>query len=83
MTKIMTKIMTKEDLLEVREQIDKTFLLIDDIVSNHEIDMIDLAYPSHEGGQDDDVVSEMMSLLHSTNNLSVACNVLAFKLTQI
>ncbi|WP_308277358.1 hypothetical protein [Prevotella sp.] len=45
--------------------------------------MIDLAYPSHEGGQDDDVVSEMMSLLHSTNNLSVACNVLAFKLTQI
>lgn len=78
----MTKIMTKEDLLEVREQIDKTFSLIDDIVSNHEIDMIDLAYPSHEGGQDD-VVSEMMSLLHSTNNLSVACNVLAFKLTQI
>ena len=45
--------------------------------------MIDLAYPNHDGVQDAEVVSEMMLLRQSANSLSVACNILTGKLTEV
>lgn len=55
--------------------------LINDLVSNHSIDMLDLAYPKHGGKQDAGAVAEMMLLRQSANSLSEACSFLVDRLT--
>lgn len=63
--------MTTENLIAARNKVDNVYELINDLVSNHSIDMLDLAYPKHEGKQDADAVAEMMLLRQSANSLSL------------
>lgn len=44
--------MTTENLVTARNKVDNVYELINDLVSNHSIDMLDLAYPKHGGKQD-------------------------------
>lgn len=73
--------MTTENLVTARNKVDNVYELINDLVSNHSIDMLDLAYPKNGGKQDADAVAEMMLLRQSANSLSEACNILVSKLT--
>ena len=73
--------MTKENLIAARNKVDNVYELINDLVSNHSIDMLDLAYPKHDGKQDADAFAEMMLLRQSANNLSEICSILVGKLT--
>ena len=73
--------MTTENLIAARNKVDNVYELINDLVSNHSIDMLDLAYPKHDGKQDADAVAEMMLLRQSANNLSEICSILVSKLT--
>lgn len=75
--------MKKEKLIEVKNKAEKAYEAINDLISNHGIEMIDLAYPEHNGEQDADVISEMMLLRQSVNSLSTACNLLVNKLTDV
>lgn len=75
--------MKKENLNTVNNEVEKAYEFINDFVSNHGLDMIDLAYPNHDGIQDADVVSDMMLLRQSANSLSKACNILVKKLTDV
>lgn len=75
--------MTTENLITVKNKVDNVYELINDLVSNHSIDMVDLAYPKHDGKQDDVVISEMMSLRQCANGLSKACDILVNKLTDV
>ena len=75
--------MTKDDLITVKEKAENAYALINELISNHSIDMIDLAYPEHDGVQDDEVISEMLLLRQSANNLSIACSYLVDKLTDV
>lgn len=75
--------MTKEKLIEVKNKAEKAYEAINDMISNYVIEMIDLAYPKHDGEQDADVISEMMLLRQSVNSLSTACNLLVNKLTDV
>lgn len=75
--------MTKEKLIEVKNKAEKAYEAINDLFSNHGIEMIDLAYPKHDGEQNADVISEMMLLRQSVNSLSTACNLLVNKLTDV
>ena len=75
--------MTTKNLTDVKNKAEKAYELINDLISHHSLDMMDLAYPGHEGKQDADVVAEMMSLRQTANSLSVACNILVNKLTDI
>lgn len=69
--------MTTENLVTARNKVDNVYELINDLVSNHSIDMLDLAYPKHGGKQDAGAVAEMMS----ANSLSEACSFLVDRLT--
>lgn len=75
--------MTTENLIEVKNNAEKAYAAINDMISNYGIEMIDLAYPEHDGEQDADVMSEMMLLRQSVNSLSMACNLLVNKLTDV
>lgn len=75
--------MTTENLIEVKNKAEKAYAAINDMISNYGIEMIDLAYPAHDGEQDADVISEMMLLRQSVNSLSMACNLLVNKLTDV
>lgn len=75
--------MKKENLNTVNNELEKAYEFINDLVSNHGLEMIDLAYPNHDGIQDADVVSDMMLLRQSANSLSKACNILVNKLTYV
>ena len=48
--------MTTENLIAARNKVDNVYELINDLVSNHSIDMLDLAYPKHDGKQDADAI---------------------------
>lgn len=75
--------MTTENLIEVKNKVEKAYEAINDLISNYGIEMIDLAYPKHDGEQDADVISEMLLLRQSVNSLSTACNLLVNKLTDV
>ena len=75
--------MTKDKLIEVKNKAEKAYEAINDLISNHCIEMVDLAYPKHDGEQNADVISEMMLLRQSVNSLSTACNILVNKLTDV
>jgi hypothetical protein len=75
--------MTTKNLTDVKNKAEKAYELINELISHHSLDMMDLAYPGHDGEQDADVVAEMMSLRQTVNSLSVACDILVNKLTDI
>ena len=75
--------MTTENLIEVKNKAEKAYVAINDMISNYGIEMIDLAYPEHDGEQDADVISAMMLLRQSVNSLSMACNLLVNKITDV
>ena len=80
-TRSSDKNMTTENLVTARNKVDNVYELINDLVSNHSIDMLDLAYPKHGGKQDAGAVAEMMLLRQSANSLSEACSFLVDRLT--
>lgn len=75
--------MTTENLIEAKKESEKAYAAINDMISENIIEMIDLSYPKHDGEQDAEVISEMMLLRQSVNNLSAACNLLVNKLTDV
>lgn len=73
--------MNIEKIQDVRKDIDNTYELINELASNHSLEMIDLVYPKHDGKQDADAVAELMMLRQCANSLSNACQLLITKLT--
>lgn len=74
--------MTTNKIIDTRDKIERVYSLINSFVSNNSVlDMLDLAYPNHDGQEDADVTSEMMLLRDSANGLSQVCNILVNKLT--
>ena len=73
--------MTTENLVTSRNKVENVYELINDLVSNHSIDMLDLAYPKYGGKQDAVAVAEMMLLRQSANSLSEVCSFLVDRLT--
>lgn len=58
--------MKKENLNTLYNEVEKAYGFINDFLGNHGLDMIDLAYPNHDGVQDADVAADMMLLRQST-----------------
>lgn len=80
-TRSSDKNMTTENLVTARNKVESVYELINDLVSNHSIDMLDLAYPKNDGKQDASAVAEMMLLRQSANSLSQVCSFLVDRLT--
>lgn len=75
--------MKQEEISELRKNIDNTYGEINDMISFKGIELIDLAYPNHDGNQDADAAAEMMLLRQSANSLKNACEILIKKLTDV
>ena len=76
--------MTTKNIIETRDKIESVYALINDFISNNSyLDMLDLAYPNHDGQEDADATSEMMLLRDSANGLSKVCSILVDKLTDV
>ena len=74
--------MTTKDIVSVNKEVEKVYKIVNDLISLHEMDMLDLAYPEHDGEQDANAVAEMMLLRQSANGLSDACKILTQKITE-
>lgn len=73
--------MKKEDVSNALEIVNSAYNEINDMISFKGIEMIDLAYPKHDGVQDADAVSDLMLLRQDANGLMHACEMLVKKIT--
>ena len=73
--------MNIENVITATDIAEKAYEVVNDLISNHSLDMIDLAYPAHDGEQDAENVAEMMMLRMAANRLAIACNDLVDKIT--
>lgn len=74
--------MNTQNIISVENKAEEAYQVINDLMSNHYLELLNLAYPKHDGEQDADAVAEMMKLRQTTNLLSQACNILSKKLTE-
>lgn len=70
-----------EDIITAKNKVKNVYQLVNDLISYHGMEMLDLAYPKHDGEQDAEAVAEMMLLRQSANSLADACKLLVSKLT--
>ena len=68
------------DVTEATTIVEGAYEIVNELISFHGLDMIDLAYPEHDGEQDAEAVAEMMMLRMAANRLAIACNNLVGKL---
>jgi hypothetical protein len=69
------------ELTKLNEQAEKTYNAINDMMSNKSLELLDLAYPKHDGEQDSEAVAEMMMLRQTLSSLATASEILQEKLT--
>ena len=70
-----------EDIITAKNKVENVYQLVNDLIRYHGMEMLDLAYPKHDGEQDAEAVAEMMLLRQSANSLADACKLLVSKLT--
>ena len=75
--------MKPKDIVTAKNKVEDVFHLLNYLISFNGLDMLDLAFPEHDGKPDDEVVAEMMLLRQSTNSLSDACKILVRRLTSV
>lgn len=60
-------------LQEIRKEVETVYATINDW--NTDNNLLDMAYPQHDGVKDADAISEMMLLRQSLNRMIQACNI--------
>lgn len=73
--------MKKEDIKKTLKIVNTAYSEINDTISLEGMQMIDLAYPKHDGEQDADAVTDLMLLRQDANSLMHACEILVKKIT--
>lgn len=74
--------MTIKNIVSARNKVDDIYqLILCQIIGYNSYELLDLAYPKHDGKQDAEAVAEMMLLRQSANSLAETCRILVRKLT--
>lgn len=73
--------MKTTEIKKLNEQAENTYQAINHMMSQKSLELLDLAYPNHDGEQDDKAVAEMMMLRQTLSSLATACKILQEKLT--
>lgn len=73
--------MKTTELKKLNEQAENTYQAINHMMSQKSLELLDLAYPNHDGEQDAETVAEMMILRQTLLSLATACKILQEKLT--
>lgn len=73
--------MKTAELKKLNEQAENTYQAINHMMSQKSLELLDLAYPNHDGEQDAEAVAKMMTLRQTLSSLATACKTLQEKLT--
>lgn len=69
------------ELTKLNEEAQNTYQAINHMMSQKGLELLDLAYPNHDGEQDAEAVAKMMTLRQTLSSLATACKILQEKLT--
>lgn len=73
--------MKTTELTKLNKQAENIYQVINHMMSQKSMEILDLAYPDHNGIQDDAAVAEMIMLRQTLSSLATACKILQKKLT--
>ena len=73
--------MKTAEIKKLNEQAENTYQAINHMMSQKGLELLDLAYPNHDGEQDAEAVAKMMALRQTLSSLAAACKILQEKLT--
>ena len=73
--------MKTAEIKKLNEQAENTYQAINHTMSQKSLELLDLAYPNHDGEQDAEAVAKMMALRQTLSSLAAACKILQEKLT--
>ena len=69
------------ELTELNKQAENAYHAINHMMSHKSLELLDLAYPNHDGEQNGEAVAEMMMLRQTLFSLATASEILKEKLT--
>ena len=69
------------ELTKLNKQAENTYHAINHMMSNKSLELLDLAYPNHDGEQDGEAVAEMLILRETLFLLATASEILQKELT--
>lgn len=75
--------MLQSDIVSARKVAEGAYQIVNDRMSEGICELIDMAYPNHDGVQDPDVISDMMLLRDTLQSLSKACEIWTKQLTEV
>lgn len=75
--------MYQSDIISANKVADGAYQIIKDRMSEGICELIDIAYPNHDGVQDPDVIADMMMLRETLQSLSKACDIWTKQLTEV
>lgn len=75
--------MYHNDIVSANKVAEGVYQIINDRMSEGICELLDMAYPNHDGVQDPDVISDMMLLRDTLQSLSKACDIWTKQLTEV
>ena len=75
--------MFQSDIVSARKVAEGTYQIVNDRMSEGICNLIDIAYPNHDGEQDPEVIADMMLLRDTLQSLSMACEIWTKQLTEV
>ena len=75
--------MLHSDIVSARKVAQGTYQIVNDRMSEGISNLIDIAYPNHDGEQDPEVIADMMLLRDTLQSLSKACEIWTKQLTEV
>lgn len=75
--------MYQSDIVSAYKVAGAAYQIVDDRMSEGICELIDMAYPNHDGVQDPDVIADMMILRDTLQSLSKACEIWTKQLTEV
>ena len=75
--------MLQSDIVSARKVAGGTYQIANDRMSEGICNLIDIAYPNHNGVQDPEVIADMMLVRDTLQSLSKACEIWTKQLTEV
>ena len=75
--------MYHSDIISANKVAEGAYQIVNDGMSEGICELIDMAYPNHDGVQDPAVIANMMMLRDTLQSLSKACDIWTKQLTEV
>ena len=75
--------MYHSDIVSARKIAEGTYQIVNDRMSEGIYNLIEIAFPDHDGVEDPEVIADMMLLRDTLQSLSMACEIWTKQLTEV